>query len=127
MFRRFKFEAEFYPSLTRVPVHVRMKLDLTGVRISLEDWLSFIYEERDVLCHLPADTPEEQQVFISYIDYLCRNHRGRDVARTAPLLRAVWDTPDAVPRPVAEKSAITKRPLTAAEWTRCQPFERYAL
>jgi hypothetical protein len=127
MFRRFKFEAEFYPNLVRVPVHVRMKLDLTGVKISLEDWLSFTYEERNVLCHLPADTQEEQQVFISYVDYLSRSYRGRHVARTAPLARAVWDTPDAVPGPVAERSAVARQPLTAAEWIRCQPVERYAL
>ena len=72
MFHRFRYEAEFYPTLSRLPLYVRMKLDLTGVRLSLKDWLAFSLEERRVICHLPVETEEEEQAFISYLDFLCR-------------------------------------------------------
>ena len=42
MFYRFGYETEFYPGLSRLPLHVRMKLDLTGIKISLKDWLAFM-------------------------------------------------------------------------------------
>ena len=36
MFYRYRFESEIYPSLNRIPLHVRMKLDLAGAKISLK-------------------------------------------------------------------------------------------
>src|ERR687895_781659 len=46
MFYRFRCEAAFYRNLDRLPLHVRMKLDLTGIKLSLKDWLAFHIEER---------------------------------------------------------------------------------
>jgi hypothetical protein len=127
MFHRFAFESAFYPSLSRVPVHVRMKLDLTGIKISLKEWLAFSFQERNVLCHLPADAEDERQVFISYIDYLSAAHCGRPAAKTAPLPSSVWNTLDPVPQPVAQKSSTTGRPVSSEEWMRWESFQRYAL
>ena len=42
MFHRYDYESEFYPSLTRLPLDVRRKLDVTGIKVSLKDWLSFM-------------------------------------------------------------------------------------
>jgi hypothetical protein len=72
MFHRYQYESETYPSLSRIPLHVRMKLDVTGIKISLKDWLAFSIEERTVLCHLPVETEEEKQAFASYLDFLSR-------------------------------------------------------
>ena len=58
MFYRYRFESEIYPSLSLIPLHVRMKLDITGVKISLKTWLSFSVEECWVLCHLTVETEE---------------------------------------------------------------------
>ena len=62
MFHRFCHEAEYYPTLSRLPLHMRMKLDLIGVKISLKDWLSISFAERTVLCHLPCASDEEKAV-----------------------------------------------------------------
>ncbi|MDE0214180.1 MAG: nitrate reductase associated protein, partial [Deltaproteobacteria bacterium] len=72
MFHRFQFEAAFYPTLERLRFHVRMKLDLTGIRVSLHTWQTFSMEERRALCHLPADTDEEREVFAAFLDALAR-------------------------------------------------------
>jgi len=126
MFCRFAYEAEFYPTLSRLPLHVRMKLDLTGVKISLKDWLAFSFEERTVLCHLPIDTVEERIVFSSYLDFLSRNHRGEPVTRTEPMDSSRWEQSE-VPEPVAQKSAADSRAVTPYEWRRWQSHQRYAL
>ena len=63
MFCRFQFEAEFYPTMSRIPTHLRMKLDVTGIKVSLKDWLAFSVEERWVLCNLPVETEEERDRF----------------------------------------------------------------
>ena len=127
MFHRFRYESEFYPTLSRVPLHVRMKLDLTGVKISLNDWLSLSFEERTVLCHLPVDTHDEQRAFVSYLDLLSRKYRGEPVATTTALNSSLWDDLNRIPAPVADKSAEKDQPVTAAEWSRWKSHQRYAL
>ncbi len=84
MFHRYQHESDSYPSLSRIPLDVRLKLDVTGIKIALKDWLAFSIEERTILCHLPIETEEERQAFTSYLDFLSRrylwrarkNHRG---------------------------------------------------
>jgi hypothetical protein len=83
MFHGFRYESEFYPTLSRVPLHVRMKLDLTGVKISLKDWLSFSFEERTVLCHLLSIRMRRKETVVA-LDFLSRKYRGAPVATTRP-------------------------------------------
>jgi hypothetical protein len=126
MFFRFSYEAEFYPALNRLPLHVRMKLDLTGIKISLKDWLAFSFEERTVLCHLPIETGDERTAFRSYIDFLSRKYCGKPAATTEVMASSLWE-PMEVPEPVARKSAATSHPVTLAEWGHWQAHQRYAL
>src|SRR3984893_13380079 len=104
MFHRFRYESEFYPTLSRVPLHVRMKLDLTGIKISLRDWLSFSFEERTALCHLPVEANEEQEAFVNYLDFLSRKYGGASVTITESMRKALWDDLNEISEPVAEKS-----------------------
>lgn len=126
MFYRFDYEAEFYADLSRVPLHVRMKLDLTGVKISLKDWLSFSFEERTLLCHLPADTAEEKQAFRAYLHFLSQQHRGAPAATTEAVDPLLWSEAQ-VPPPVEQKSAACARAVTLGEWAVWSAPERYAL
>ena len=126
MFHRFKYEAEFYPALSRLPLHVRMKLDLIGVKISLKNWLAFSLEERTVLCHLPVETAEEKQAFRAYLNFLSQKNRGEPAAITNALSSSLWNAAE-VPQPVIQKSESFAPVVTLAEWSRWQDYERYAL
>ena len=105
MFHRYQYESETYPSLSRIPLHVRMKLDVTGIKISLKDWLAFSIEERTVLCHLPVEAEEEKQAFASYLDFLSRRYRGEPVATTVAMSSSLWDSALQVPGRWLEKRA----------------------
>ena len=127
MFHRFRYEAEFYPSLSRIPLDVRLKLDLAGLKISLKDWLACSFEERSVLCHLPIDSGEEKRVFAAYIDFLCRKYRGEPVEVTTVLNSVLWN-PSEVPEAVAQKSgSCFNTVVLPEEWQRWEPHQRYAL
>jgi hypothetical protein len=126
MFHRFQYEAEFYPSLSRIPLDVRMKLDLAGVKISLKDWLEWSFEERTVLCHLPCADREELDALVAYLDFLSRKYAGASVVMTEPLDRALWEG-TAVPFPVREKSAAGGSVVTPSDWLGWQSHQRYAL
>jgi hypothetical protein len=126
MFYRFTYESEHYPELSRVPLYVRMKLDLAGIKISLKDWLAFSFEERTVLCHLPIETDDERTAFSSYVDFLSRRYGVQRAAQAAMMDSALWQHTE-IPNPVAQKSAATSRAVTLAEWRRWAAHQRYAL
>jgi hypothetical protein len=126
MFHRYRYEAEFYPSLNRIPLDVRMKLDLAGVKISLNDWLAYGFEERAVLCHLPMNSTEEKQTFTGYIDFLSRKYQARAVQVSEALDPILWNSA-AVPEPVAQKSASCFNSVMLGEWQNWEPHQRYAL
>jgi hypothetical protein len=126
MFHRFRYEVEFYPALSRIPLHVRMKLDLTGIKISLKDWLACALEERAALCHMPIDSEEERHVFTAYLDFLRRKYQGQQAEVTERLDSSRWQASE-VPRAVAQKSAACFNTIELAEWQRWLPHQRYAL
>ena len=127
MFHRFEYEAEFYPELNRLPLHVRLKLDLTGIKLSLKQWLAFSFEERKVVCHLPAESEEELEAFVAYMNFLCRRYNGRAAPISPPLSPALWNTPGHIPEPVVENSRDSGQAITLEEWTHWQFHQRYAL
>jgi hypothetical protein len=126
MFHHFRYEAEFYPTLSRVPLHVRMKLDIIGLKISLKEWLAYSFEERSVLCHLPVKSAEERPVFAAYLDFLSQKYQGKPVEVTAAMDSALWSRAQ-VPEPVTQKSAFCSTTVTLEEWQRWHAHQRYAL
>ncbi len=126
MFHRFQFEAAFYPTMERLPFHVRMKLDLTGIRVSLNTWRAFGMEERRALCHLPVDTDEEREAFAAFLDALARARAGVEAEHCPALDPDAWSAA-AVPEAVAARSAAAGLSVTPAEWGRWAGHERYAL
>ena len=126
MFHRYQFEAEFYPTLSRLPLDLRRKLDVTGIKLPLKDWQALSLEERSVLCHLPCDTDDETAAFTNYLDFLSRKYTGAPIERMAALDRALWG-PMAVPQAVGEKSSALNRTVTLDRWHRWTAYDRYAL
>jgi hypothetical protein len=127
MFHRYLYESDVYPSLSRIPLYVRMKLDLTGIKISLKLWLQFSIQERTVLCHLPVETEEEKRAFSAYVDFLSRRYSDASVATTVALSSSLWDTSNHVPAAVLDRSSGSGRAISLEEWTRWQSHQRYAL
>jgi hypothetical protein len=126
MFYRYDFEAEFYPDLSRLPLDLRRKLDVTGVKLGLKDWLAFSFEERSVLCHLPCESDEECQVFKNYLDFLSRKYRGEPIEVIEPMNRSLWKS-SSVPQAVSEKSTALGRAVALEQWRGWRCHDRYAL
>ena len=127
MFYGFRYEEEFLPTLSRLPLHVRMKLDLAGIKLSLNDWLAFAIEERRVLCHLPVDGADEKRAFSSYMDFLCEKYRGTPVKRVPPPSDPAWNDPNRVPSQVLERTAAEGKAVTLEQWQGWDICQRYAL
>lgn len=127
MFYRYRFESEIYPTLSRVPLHVRMKLDLTGVKISLKTWLAFSLEERQALCHLPVDSAEEKQTFATYLNFLSQHYFGETAVSVSSITDPPWENLSQIPESVLAKSGEAGRRVDPGEWCGLNSCQRYAL
>ena len=59
----FCFEQDFVDSLRCVPMAVRFKLDLAGVKLSLRQWSRFTIADRTQMLISPCDTPADIRLY----------------------------------------------------------------
>src|SRR5918911_4286074 len=55
MYLRLELEGDLHRTLEFIPLAVRRKLDLAGLKLSLKAWTAMSRAERLAICHLPVD------------------------------------------------------------------------
>jgi hypothetical protein len=127
MYKRFAFEGEIHASLDCVPLTVRRKLDLAGIKLSLVGWQQLTRDERLCLCHLPVAQDEEIEVYREVLLAFCQR---RDVAWKAlvdPAATArAWNDPR-IPSPLRERLPALVSGLDDQTWASLDEESRYAL
>ncbi len=127
MMRQFGFEAEIYESLSCLPMTARRKLDRIGLKISLEQWQRLSRAERLMICHAPANMPDECEVLKLFIHEVTLARSGfppnplSDESR-----KAAEPAAEPLATLVANANALGIA-LTSREWSRLDDDERYAL
>lgn len=125
MYRRFAFEGNIHASLDCVPLTVRRKLDLAGLKISLAGWQTLAREERLSLCHLPVDTEDDLAVYREVFEGFC----ARANVALSPLADAPrpehWSLQGLRARLAARRDI--GEPIAEARLSALDEEERYAL
>ena len=125
MFRRFEFEKDVYESLDLVPMAVRRKLDLLGLKLHLKQWQSLSRSERLVVCHFPVGSAEEMDVLAAFVREAVMRRDGSDLKEIPPAVSEVQSKPARIP-PDAEQ-LICQLKLLEQTWYRFDPDEQFAL
>jgi hypothetical protein len=125
MFRRFEFEKEVYETLELMPMSLRRKLDLLGIKLHLKQWQSLSRVERLVVCHFPVGTAEEREVLAGYVGEAVMRRDGTELATASPPVNRTQSESGGIP-PDAEKMMRQLR-LPEKAWQRLDPDERFAL
>src|SRR5689334_2927621 len=86
----FTFEAELYETLEFMPLSVRYRLDLAGVKLSLAAWRELPRGEREALCAHLVGTPEDLAAFAARAERDAAS-TGHPVTRFPPPERP-WST-----------------------------------
>jgi hypothetical protein len=123
--RIFSFEREIHATLELVPLTVRRKLDLAGLKISLGGWQALPVADRRAL----AEAEVEDEASVSGFAAALRAAAARSGVDLRPIAVPCpppWRTP-AVPDAVKVRAAAAGAPLDDGAWARLDDDARHAL
>lgn len=122
----FKFEADFVASLRCIPMCVRWKLDICGIKLKLSHWNHFTTDERQQLVWLPCEQPEDIQAYREYLQSLVQHYTGAP-AQDLSIDPTPWQSLDQVPAAVVIKAQAFQLELSVEQWRDLTPLQRFAL
>jgi hypothetical protein len=120
VYLRFAFEGDVHETLQTIPLAVRRKLDLSGLKLSLAAWTALSRGERLAVCHLPVDSPADLEVYREAL----RGFAERAGHPVTPLEEGPLDPTSWGPGEVP--SAIGDR-ISGPEWAALSEEARYVL
>jgi hypothetical protein len=124
----FAFELDFGGTLRCIPMSVRLKLDQTGIKLSLKQWNKLPAEERRQLAEKPCDELPQIESYKQYLIALIEEFTKTPV-ELAPLDNS---PPWADPKIVPERICVWARNLGVAspsreQWATLTSLQRFAL
>lgn len=124
----FAFESDFSGSLRCIPMIVRLKLDLCGVKLSLRQWSRFTRDDRAALVEDPCETAAEAAAYGLALSGLIADRAG-ETAVSLPIDPApAWADTSRVPERVAAYvEGLGLAALTLGQWGRLSVLQRFAL
>jgi hypothetical protein len=122
----FGFESDFVASLRCIPMAVRYRLDLAGVKLKLNEWSKLGQSERRRLLEMPVSGPGETAAYRDALSAMVEAACGAAPGLLPELPAPVWESP-AVPDQVRAKAAETGVTLSDATWRSLAPLQRFAL
>jgi hypothetical protein len=124
----FDFELDFAKAFQCIPMAVRYKLDLSGVKLSLSQWKRFTEEDRRKILARPCKTAPEIAQYRDALAALISSRVG-EAPKFLPMDSAFpWEEIDAVPEQIAAYArSLDIEPPTLAQWQYLSVLQRFTL
>ena len=123
----FQFEMDFASSLRCIPMQVRYKLDLCGIKLKLPQWSQFSAEDRQMLLGLPCRTPDQVQTYRNNLQRLVQEATGEIAANLPVEVHPEWENDVKIPDSVGQKAREMQVSLTVDQWAKLTPIQRFVL
>lgn len=123
----FQFEMDFASSLRCIPMQVRYKLDLCGIKLKLPQWNQFSNSDRQLLLDLPCQTPEQVQSYRQTLQKLIAKTTGETATELPIEDNPDWENDREIPDSVEKKSEEMEVSFTLDQWAKLTPIQRFAL
>ena len=124
----FEFETDFAGALYCIPMAVRRKLDLCGVKVSLQQWNRFTLEQREHLVARECDTPDETDAYLREVVRLLDARAGDTPEFLEGDTGTEWKDTSVVPQRLIDYSHERDVPApSAAQWAALTELQRFAL
>ena len=122
----FSFEQDFIGNWRCIPLCVRRKLDLVGIKLKLNHWLALEQQQRQQLVDW-SDAPAEWAGFRQHLRDLTVGMADGMVKDLPPAVDAPWQCMDQVPLAIAEAADQRGVALSVDGWVRLSELDRFAL
>lgn len=124
----FQFEQDKYYALRRIPIIMRLKLDLCGIKLTIGDWSKFPRADREQLVAMPYQTPEHIAAIRKRLKELIAACDGESMETEPVEMPAPWNVSDAVPYTVTEYLREHALPVPSLQqWSNLSDLQRFAL
>ncbi|PSN18886.1 nitrate reductase associated protein [filamentous cyanobacterium CCP5] len=122
----FQFEADFVDSLRCIPMQVRLKLDISGIKLSLAQWHQFSEAQRQQLVEMPCDTPSEIAQYRTTLQNWILSATDQPAKELAVPDHFPWEAAT-VPDSVQQQAATFDYHIADSQWQQLEPVQRFAL
>ena len=122
----FAFEQDFIGNWRCIPLCVRRKLDLSGVKLKLNHWLALTQVQRQQLVDWP-DSPDALQEMRDHLRQCTASMPDGRAKDLDPVTAAPWQLTDQLPQEVADAAAARGVELTPIHWRAIRELDRFAL
>jgi hypothetical protein len=124
----FAFELDFAGTLRCIPMVVRLKLDLAGIKLTLRQWSRFGLSERQELVRRPCDTETAIESYRRYVLELIAVWADEPAVDMPVDPQPIWAATDSVPdRLLRHARDLDLPPPTLEQWRAITPLQRFAL
>ena len=122
----FAFEQDFIGNWRCIPLCVRRKLDLCGVKLKLNHWLQLSKDQRQTLVDWPDGADALGQLRQHLRD--CTRTMADGMAKDLPpVSSAPWQQVEVLPDAVQEAATARGVLLSLGQWARLSELDRFAL
>jgi hypothetical protein len=123
----FQFEADFVDSLRCIPMYVRYKLDICGIKLKLAEWNQMNQAQRQSLIDLPTTTENEVDSYRKYLQNLVFQNTGKHASELPIDSHPAWNDSEKISDDVDKKVAELGLHLTLTDWQYLTFLQRFAL
>ena len=124
----FLFEEDFIEANVRcIPMVVRFKLDAVGIKLPLEVWCKFSFEERKTLAVQHCKTRVERSGYFHYLNGLVNIYTGADAKELIIEPNPLWANLQNVPEGLQQKAAEFNWFILVEKWSGLSDLQRFAL
>ena len=124
----FQFEEEFMENNMRcIPMIIRFKMDMAGIKLKLSEWKKFSKEERIELAVMNCGFHEASEQYAGYLAGLIKKYTRRDPTSMEVNKTPAWKDRHSIPGILIEKLKEFDWSLPIAQWKGLTDLQRFAL
>jgi hypothetical protein len=123
----FAFESDFVASLRCIPMAVRLRLDVSGVKLKLNEWSKLGLADRRNLATLPCWSPEAARAYRDNLSALVERTCGALPSLLPEPPEPVWENGAEAPDQVLDQARALNLSLDGKAWGSLTTLQRFAL
>jgi len=123
----FQFEANSEERHLCIPMEVRLKLDLCGVKLQVSQWQTLSQSQQDVLGDLPFATGEQLERFRMAVKEAVLESSGIPAADLPVATNPPWEDRTTIPARLQAKALESECLLNPEQWAALTSLQRFAL